>query len=88
MPLLLIDYMFNEKKERYEIIGDNFTGCMRTIDKERGNNILVNDLDYKIKLRCSPVFEVDKTKFYKILKIIKEDRKYFLDLIDSKYDSK
>lgn len=81
MPLLLIDYIFDQNKEIYSIIGDEFLGCMRNIDKERGNNILLNDIGYKIKFRCSPVSEIEENKFKQILKIIENDKKPFINLI-------
>jgi hypothetical protein len=80
MPLLLIDYIFNENSKIYNIIGDDFVGCMRKIDKERGCNIQINELGYKIKFRCSPIFEINDKIYKKIIEIIKEDdKKEFID---------
>jgi hypothetical protein len=79
MPLLLIDYVFDENKDIYDIIENNFIGCMKEIDKERGNNMLINYLGYKIKFRCSPIFEIDKNKFDKMVtwnKIEKENYEF------------
>lgn len=75
MPLLLVDYKFNENKDIYDVVGDDFTGCMRMIDKERGYHITVNDLGYKLKFRCSPTFDITKEKYDQLLKIVKKDAK-------------
>jgi hypothetical protein len=80
MPLLLIDYIFDENRDVHCIIGDSFIGCMRNIDKERGHHMMLNDLGYKIKFRCSPIFEIDESVFQRLMGVIANDNKLLVDL--------
>ena len=69
---MLIDFIFDEDPTVFAITGNNFPGCMRAIDKVRGHHIIVGDLGYKLKFRCSPTFDVDKDLFNRMLDCLSE----------------
>ena len=77
--LLLLDYIFNENDEIYKLIGDDFPGCLRKVDVERGHHLLLGDILFNVIFRCSGVFEVTQERFERLLIILQSCDKKIID---------